>query len=78
MIKDKILSYRDTMVEDMLEFVEKNLTINQNSLMFITSDSTEVNEHILKKYGINQSISIPGTIITLINATIDRNSTHIQ
>jgi hypothetical protein len=63
MIYDEMLSYRDTMVEDILEFVEKNFTINKKSLMFITSDSMEINDYILKKYPKNQSISIPGPII---------------
>ena len=63
MINDKMLSHRDTMVEDMIQFVEKNLTINKNSMIFITSDSTKINEYILKKYGTSQSLSIPGPII---------------
>lgn len=63
MIYDKSLSYRDTMVEDMLEFVKKNLTEKQNSLIFITSDSMEINKYILNKYSSNQAISIPGPII---------------
>jgi hypothetical protein len=62
-IYDEMLSYRDTMVEDILEFVEKNFTINKKSLIFITSDSMEINDYILKKYSKNQSISIPGPII---------------
>ncbi len=63
MIYDEMLSYRDTMVEDILEFVEKNFTINEKSLIFITSDSMHINDYILKKYPKNQSISIPGPII---------------
>ncbi len=63
MASDKQLIHRDTIVEDMLEFVEKNFTINKNSLIFITSDSMQINDYILKKYPENQSISIPGPII---------------
>ena len=63
MDRDKKLSYRDTMVDDILEFVEKNLTINQYSSIFITSDSMQINDYIRQKYPDNQSISIPGPII---------------
>jgi len=63
-INDKILPHRDTMVEDILEFVEKNSTINnKKSLIFITSDSMEINEYILNKYYPSQAIAIPGPII---------------
>ncbi|CAF1112277.1 unnamed protein product [Rotaria magnacalcarata] len=64
MIYDEIRTYRDTMVEDMIQFVDKNLTINNNSMIFITSDSMKVNQDILDRYNTtNQSISIPGPII---------------
>jgi hypothetical protein len=74
MINDKMLSYRDTMVDDILQFVEKNFTINQKSMIFITSDSTEINKYILKKYGASQSISIPGPIIHIDRFTSSYSS----
>jgi hypothetical protein len=63
MINDKPLPYRDTMVKDMLEFVDKNLTINKKSIIFVTSDSMQINEYILQKYPTHQALSIPGPII---------------
>ncbi|CAF0898650.1 unnamed protein product [Rotaria sordida] len=69
MANDKKLIYRDTIVDDILQFVDKNLTINKNSMIFITSDSTDVNKYILNKYNTNQAMSIPGPIIH-----IDRTS----
>lgn len=70
MIQDKTRPHRDRIVEDMLEFVEKNFTVQKTGLLFITSDSMEVNNYILEKYPHNQSIAIPGPIIH-----IDRLST---
>ncbi|CAF4668055.1 unnamed protein product [Rotaria sp. Silwood1] len=63
MATDKQLIYRDTIVEDILQFVDKNLTINKNSMIFITSDSMNINQYILNKYNTSQSMSIPGPII---------------
>ncbi|CAF2736802.1 unnamed protein product [Rotaria sp. Silwood2] len=63
MATDKKLIYRDTMVEDILQFVDKNLTINRNSMIFITSDSMDINQYILDKYNTSQSMTIPGPII---------------
>ncbi len=76
MINDKILSYRDTMVEDMLEFIEKNLTINKQSLIFVTSDSIEINKYILNKYYSTQSVSIPGPIIHIDRLSSSYSSTE--
>ncbi|UJR27645.1 hypothetical protein I4U23_008926 [Adineta vaga] len=69
MINDEVRSYRDTMVKDILDFIETNLTINAQSLLFITSDSLEINKYILNRYDNNQTISIPGPIMH-----IDRSS----
>jgi hypothetical protein len=69
MIYDKMLPHRDTIVDDILQFVDQNLTIHKQSFIFVTSDSVQINEHILNKYGTSQSASIPGPIIH-----IDRSS----
>jgi hypothetical protein len=75
-INDKILSYRDTIVEDILEFVDKNLTINKKSLIFITSDSMQINKYILEKYPTSQSVSIPGPIIHIDRLSSSDSSTE--
>ncbi|CAF0801979.1 unnamed protein product [Adineta ricciae] len=62
-IHDERRSYRDTMVEDILHFTETNLTINDQSIVFVTSDSLEVNRYISNRYGSNHTVSIPGPII---------------
>lgn len=63
MVHDKMLHYRDTMVEEMLEFVEKNFTVRKTGLLFVTSDSMDINNYILEKYPDNQSIAVPGPIV---------------
>jgi hypothetical protein len=76
MIYDKRLSYRDTMVEDILQFVEKNVTRNKKSMIFITSDSMEINQYILNKYDRSQTISIPGPIIHIDRLSSSYSSTE--
>ncbi|CAF1200555.1 unnamed protein product [Adineta steineri] len=76
MIHDKILSYRDTIVEDIVEFVDKNLTLNKQPIIFITSDSMKINQYILDKYNKSQSISIPGPIIHIDRLSTSYSSTE--
>ena len=63
LINDKILPYRYSIVEDVLQFVNKNLTIDNQSMIFVTSDSMDKNQYILNKYDKTQTLSIPGPII---------------
>ena len=76
MIHDKMLPYRDTMVEDILQFVEKNLTINKKSMIFVTSDSMEINQYILNKYDRSQTVAIPGPIIHIDRLSSSYSSTE--
>jgi hypothetical protein len=62
MMNDEIRSHRDTMVADIVRFMEHNLTITSQSMIFITSDSMDINEYILNRYGVGRAVSIPGPI----------------
>lgn len=63
MTNDARRPHRDTIVADIVRFVETNLTVIPPPLVFITSDSATVNEYIRERYGPQRTVSIAGPII---------------
>jgi hypothetical protein len=62
-IHDKEMPYRDTMLDDVLHFLETNLTTSPQSMIFVTSDSAKSNQRVLDRYGPSRALAIPGPII---------------
>lgn len=62
-IHDKAMPYRDTMLDDVLQFLEANLTTSPQSMVFITSDSDQINQRVLNQYGPSRALAVPGPII---------------
>lgn len=64
MITDKAFAHRNSMVDDVLRFVDRNLTMDeQRSLIFVTSDSSAINARVFEHYPNNKVVSIQGPII---------------
>ena len=62
-INDNILPYRDQMSEDVVRFLKANLTIDERSSIFITSDSMDINQYFKEQFGDEKTLTIPGPII---------------
>ena len=76
MIEDQSFSYRDTMVDDILAFLNRNMTIDDQSLIFVTSDSAAINQHVLDHFGPERSVSLPGPIIHIDRLSSIHSSTE--
>ena len=63
MIFDEKLAYREQIIDDMLTFLNQNLTNTNNTLLFLTSDSMEVNQYISQIFSKFPTVTIPGRII---------------
>ncbi|CAF1140716.1 unnamed protein product [Rotaria sordida] len=73
---DKKLPFRQSIVHDMLEFIDKNLTDSYSSI-FVTSDSYQIQQDIYKHYGNNRLLSVSGPIIHIdrLNTKMESNET---
>jgi hypothetical protein len=74
--KDMKILFRDSIAHDMMTFIDKNLS-SPSSLIFITSDSNQIQEEISKHYGNDRILSISGPIIHIdrYNTKKDSNQT---
>jgi len=72
MPKDVKLPYRQSFVQHMIEFIDRNLSHLYSSI-FVTTDSIESLQYLNKHYGSNRILNIDGLIIH-----IDRYSSKIQ
>jgi hypothetical protein len=70
--KDIKLPYRLSLIQDMIEFIDRNLSYLHSSI-FVTSDSIKGLEYLQKYYGLNRILNINGPIIH-----IDRYNSKIQ
>ena len=71
---DKRLAHRETMLDDVLQFVDGHLSIEPQSMLFVTSDSSQINERILAKYGPSQALSVPGPVIHIDRLSSSQSS----
>ena len=76
MIEDQRLSYRDTMVDDILAFLDRNMTMDDQSLIFVTSDSAAINQRVLDQFGLERSVVIPGPIIHIDRLSSTQSATE--
>ena len=60
--KDSKLQYRDSLVDDMISFIDRNLS-HSDSLIFVTSDSDQTQKKIIEHYGQNRVLTMNGPII---------------
>lgn len=60
--KDVKLSYRQSLVQHMTEFIDRNLS-HLHSSIFVTSDSIESVKYLQKHYGTKRILNIDGPII---------------
>ena len=70
--KDKKIPYRQSLVQHMIEFINRNLS-HLDSSIFLTSDSIASLQYLQKYYGSNRILYTDGPIIH-----IDRFNTTIQ
>ncbi|CAF1049250.1 unnamed protein product [Rotaria sp. Silwood1] len=73
---DKKVLFRQSIVRDMLKFIDKNLS-HSNSSIFVTSDSYQIQQDIYKHYGDDRLLSISGPIIHIdrFNTKMESNET---
>ena len=69
---DKKIPYRESIVNDMIKFIDKNIS-SSSSLIFAISDSYQIQQVISKHYDDDRLLSISGPIIH-----IDRYNTKIE